>query len=100
MTELATAATAEEIRKLRDHKVLPVLKPYRPVWLVEERILPEEDSVLFNVVFHDPRYGWLNRRYRYDAFNDVLYHMGERRVSEAEALSIQLKDPYLNGNHS
>jgi len=100
MTELATVEAAEDIRKLRDDRVLPVLKPYKPVWLVEERILPEEDSVLFNVVFRDPQYGWLNRRYRYDAVSDVLYHMGERRVSEAEVLTIQSKDPYLNGSLS
>ncbi|MCZ7542243.1 MAG: hypothetical protein M5R40_01310 [Anaerolineae bacterium] len=98
MAELVAPQTIEDIRELRDRKVRPVLNPFRPVWLVEERLIPEEDSVLFNVVFEDPQYGWLNRRYRYDAFDDVLYHMGERRVSEAEVLSIQRNEPYLNGN--
>lgn len=98
MAELVAPQTIEDIRELRDRKVRPVLNPFRPVWLVEERLIPDEDSVLFNVVFEDPQYGWLNRRYRYDAFDDVLYHMGERRVSEAEVLSIQRNEPYLNGN--
>jgi hypothetical protein len=88
---------ADEIRERRDRKMKPILEPFVPIWLVAERVVAEEDAVLFNVVFQDPAYGWLNRRYRYDAFNDVLYHMGERRISEAEVLVIQQQEPYLNG---
>lgn len=98
MVEFETLEDPQTILRQRDEKVHPVLKPYTPVWLVGEQVILEEEAVLFNVVFYDPQNGWLNRRYRYDAFNDVLYHMGERRISEAEALAIQQREPYLNGN--
>ena len=92
--------SADEIRERRDRKVKPTLEPFVPIWLVAERVITEEGAVLFNVVFQDPAYGWLNRRYRYDAFIDVLYRMGERRISEAEALVIQQQEPYLNGGRA
>jgi hypothetical protein len=79
--------------------VQPVLARVAPVWLVSEHVLESEDAVLFNLVFRDKTYGWVNRRYRYDGFNDVLYHMGERRVSEVEVLKIQQNTPpYLASN--
>jgi hypothetical protein len=94
MVATSTREYIDEIRTRRDQKLVPVLSAFAPVWMVKEKFIQEEDAVLFNVVFDDPRYGWLNRRYRYDAFNDVLYHMGERRISEAEALMIQQDEPY------
>jgi hypothetical protein len=94
MSVVNTADRIAEIRQSRDRKLKPVLGPFAPIWLVHERVIEKDDAVLFNVVVEDPTYGWLNRRYRYDAFNDVLYHMGERRVSEAEALVIQQQEPY------
>lgn len=100
MAQFTPPKDIDEIRRRRDQKARPVLKPYTPVWLVREQFIPGEDAVMFNVVFHEPQYGWINRRYRYDAFNDVLYHMGERRVSEAEVLAIQASEPYLNGSHA
>ena len=99
MQMVSTSAHIDEIRRRRDRKVMSVFRGYAPVWLIAERVFVEEDAVLFNLVFQDPTYGWLSRRYRYDEFNDVLYHMGERRVSEAEMLSIQQQaPPYLEGS--
>jgi hypothetical protein len=94
MVATSTKEYIDEIRTRRDQKLAPVLSAFAPVWMVKEKFAKEEEAVLFNVVFNDPRYGWLNRRYRYDAFNDVLYHMGERRISEAEVLMIQQDEPY------
>lgn len=82
-----------KIHELRDAKVIPHLEQYAPVWLVDETI--DGDIVQFNVVFYHSRYGWVNRRYRFDAFNNVLYHQGQTQVSEAAAEALFDKKPYL-----
>ena len=84
------------IRGLRDKKVRVHLEQYAPVWLVDEDVLPDDEVVRFNVVFVHPRYGWVNRRYRYDAFNDVLYYQGQTRVTEVEALALEEEKPYID----
>ena len=86
----------KQMRALRDHKVLPHLEQYAPVWLVDDSAIPEDDALLFNIIFYHPRYGWVNRRYRYDAFNDVLYHKGQNLVSEAQALELEEQTPYIS----
>lgn len=85
----------ERIREKRDIKVKPHLEQYAPVWQVEEIPILKDDTLLFNVVFYHPYYGWVNRRYRYDAFNNVLYHQGQVAISEDEALSLAEKKPYI-----
>lgn len=87
---------ATQIRKQRDAKVEAHLVQYAPVWLVDEQILEDRDTVLFNVVFQHPAYGWVSRRYRYDAFNDVLHQRGQRTVEHAQLLAVQETDPYIN----
>ncbi len=87
---------AQKILDMRDEKVRPHLEQYAPVWMVNEQVMPEEDSVMFEVVFQNPYYGWVNRRYRYDAFNDVLYYLGETVVPEEQVIEIQeQQSPYL-----
>ncbi len=71
-----------------------------PVWLVEETPILKDDAVLFNVVFYHPYYGWVNRRYRFDAFNNVLYHQGQITVSENDALALEEKRPYITAETS
>lgn len=85
-----------ELLKKRDEKTKPHLEQYAPVWLVSEAVIAEDEAVQFNVVFQHNRYGWVNRRYRYDGFNDVLYHKGQRTLSEEEALEVQENEPYIN----
>lgn len=85
----------DRMRQRRDAKVQPHLEQYAPVWMVEEVLMPQDDAIQFNVVFHHPRYGWVNRRYRYDSFNNVLYHKGQTVISEEEALSLEQKSPYI-----
>lgn len=87
--------TIQLMRKRRDEKVRSHLEQYAPLWLVDEKPLPENEALQFNVVFYHPRYGWVNRRYRYDAFNDVLYHQGQTLVSEEYALALENETPYL-----
>jgi hypothetical protein len=83
------------LRQKRDSKVISHLQQYAPVWLVDETIFAEEESILFDVAFQHNLYGWVTRRYRYDAFNDVLYHKGQTTVSEEGTLEVQKKDPYV-----
>ena len=83
------------MRQLRDTKARPYLQQYAPVWMVDDIAVPQDEIVRFNVVFYHPRYGWVNRRYRYDAFDDVLYHQGETRVSEEDALALEDQPPYI-----
>ena len=80
----------------RDAKAKQHLQQYTPVWLVDQKIIPEDEAVQFNVVFEHNRYGWVSRRYRYDGFNNVLYHKGQVILSEEEALTVQEKEPYIS----
>jgi hypothetical protein len=86
----------EEILKRRDAKVIPHLKQYAPVWIVDEIIIEDKDAVQFNVIFRHNLYQWVNRRYRYDGFNDVLYQKGQTTLNEDDAVEIQEEDPYLD----
>ncbi|MCB9435740.1 MAG: hypothetical protein H6673_01945 [Anaerolineales bacterium] len=85
----------QKIAAMRDQKAREHLSQYAPLWLVAEKPIPNEDAIQFNVVFYHPRYGWVNRRYRYDAFADVLYHKGQTRMDEDEAIAVQEKEPYI-----
>ena len=90
-------STTDALLKRRDAKTISTLEQFAPVWLIEERIIPEDESVLFNVLFEHNLYGYVNRRYRYDGFNDVLYYKGQTLVSEDQALDIQsARDPYIS----
>lgn len=88
----------QELRSKRDTKAMPHLTQYAPVWIVEEKIIESDDAVQFNVVFQHPQYGWVNRRYRYDGFNDVLYHKGQTLVSEASLDNLAEQEPYIQAN--
>lgn len=87
--------TTTQLKALRDKKAIPHLEQYAPVWIVEEKVLLEEQAIQFNVVFQHPAHGWINRRYRFDGFNNVLYHKGQTPVQEDEALEISLTEPYI-----
>jgi hypothetical protein len=83
------------MREKRDAKVRDHLSQYAPVWLVDEVVILDEDALQFNVVFYHPNYKWVSRRYRYDSFNDVLYHKGQVLLDEADTVDLQNQDPYL-----
>ena len=89
--------TRDEAARKRDAKLRATLIHLAPIWMVHDEYRPREDSMLFNVVMVNPVYGWVNKRFKYDAYNDVLYAMGEKRLTETEALPIQDQEPYLVG---
>jgi len=91
-----TEIRLQRMRELRDAKVRPHLDQYAPVWLVDEKTDYADEALQFNVVFFHPQYAWVNRRYRFDAFNLVLYYLGQRLLSEEDALRhVVDKKPYL-----
>ncbi|HLA44222.1 MAG TPA: hypothetical protein VJZ27_12340 [Aggregatilineales bacterium] len=79
----------------RDKKVHEHLSQYAPVWLVNEQAQYDTDALQFEVIFNHPRYGWVNRRYNFDSYNDVLYHKGQTLVSEEDTFELQNQDPYI-----
>ncbi len=85
----------QSLRDKRDAKVKPHLDQYAPVWIIDEKIILADEAIQFNVMFQHPEYGWVNRRYRYDGFNDVLYHKGQTLMNENDTLPLQETDPYI-----
>jgi hypothetical protein len=91
-----TVSSVEQLKKMRDEKVRAHLEQFAPVWLVDEKIIQQDEAIQFNVVFQHPQYGWVNRRYRFDGFNQVLYFKGQHSITEQEALKVQETEPYLS----
>jgi hypothetical protein len=83
------------ILEKRNTKVESHLIQYAPVWIIDQNVSPSDETVLFDAVFQHNQYDWVRRRYRYDAYNDVLYYKGEVKLSESEVLAIQEQDPFL-----
>jgi hypothetical protein len=94
------AYTHEQMRIRRERKVRDAMGQWAPIWLVHEEFRPREDSLVFNLVYQHPIYGWVNHRFKHDAFNDVLYHMGQKQIKEEETLQLQEQDPYIFGEVS
>ena len=88
----------QNLRTKRDSKALPHLMQYAPIWLLDEKMISDEDAIQFNVVFQHPEYGWVNRRYRYDGFNDVLYHKGQTLISEDTMSDLLDQEPFIQTN--
>jgi hypothetical protein len=83
------------ILEKRDAKVQTHLMQYAPVWIIDQNVSPSDETVLFDAVFQHNQYGWVRRRYRYDAYNDVLYYKGQVVLVESEVLAIQEHEPFL-----
>jgi hypothetical protein len=83
------------MRQKRDAKVADHLSQYAPVWMKQEDMILHEDAIQFEVVFYHPLYQWVQRRYRYDSFNNVLYHKGQILVDEAETYALTAQDPFI-----
>jgi hypothetical protein len=88
----------EQMMAKRDKKVGDVFSELAPVWLINDEYRAREDSFVFNVVYNNPVDSWINQHLRYDLFNDVLYRLGEKYVSEESLLKIQEQEPYISGS--
>ena len=87
--------TVADLKELRDKKSIPHLEQYAPVWIVDEQVFEDEESIQFNVLFQHRTHGWVNRRYRYDGSNNTLYHKGQNLVAEEDAVDHMEADPYI-----
>lgn len=86
-----------ELLKKRDTKAKPHLAQYAPVWITDEKHIEEDDAIQFHAIFHHNLYGWVSRRYRYDGFNDTLYHKGQTELSEDDAIELMGSEmPYIS----
>lgn len=85
-----------ELYSKRDAKVRQHLGQYAPVWLINEKIISSDESVQFEVLFQHNLYGWTNRRYLYDGFNDVLYHKGQLPADPELIDSMISKEPWIS----
>ncbi len=86
----------QQATERRDDKLKRALGGVAPLWLVFEEYRAPEESFYFDLVYQNAIYGWMRQRYKYDAFNDVLYHFGEKALPEAEALAVQDTQPYID----
>ncbi len=87
--------TVDDLRKMRDAKTLPHLAQYAPVWIISEDIFASDEAIQFHALFQHHLHGWVNRRYRYDGFNNTLYHKGQTLLSEEAALALMDEEPYI-----
>ena len=84
-----------ELYAKRDAKVRPHLEQYAPVWIIDQKLVPADESLLFEVLFQHNLYGWVNRRYVYDGFNNVLYHKGQILAGDDLVSEVTAKEPYI-----
>src|SRR5260221_14328601 len=91
------ALTEAQMRERRDKKVLTTMGERAPIWLINDQYRPREEGYVFKLVYANPVDGWVSERYKYDSYNDVLYHMGSRILSEEETLEFEQKDPFIPG---
>lgn len=81
--------TAEQLRAHRDAKLAPVVRDFKPAWLLEVSLTMSRLEIVFEVIFRPyVGRGWVRRRYRYDGEVDVLHYVGELEFPESELGSL------------
>lgn len=88
----ALSSPVAELKNLRDRrntKLFPIIRDFKPVWLVDVSVNPGREELLFDIVYRPyAGRGWIKRRYRYDGEVDVLHYTGELEFSESELSSL------------
>lgn len=87
----------ERMREGRGEKIRSAFSDSAPVWLLDEEYQAQEDSLVFNLIYFHPVHGWINAHCKYDGVTDVLYPLGEARLSEEQVLEIQDTEPFIVG---
>ncbi len=78
-------AELKSLRDRRDAKLAPVIRDFKPVWLLDVSVNPAREELVFDLVYRPyAGRGWIKRRYRYDGEVDVLHYTGELEFSESE----------------
>ena len=78
-------AELKNLRDRRDAKLAPVIRDFKPVWILDVSVNPAREELVFDLVYRPyAGRGWIKRRYRYDGEVDVLHYIGELEFSESE----------------
>ena len=78
-------AELKSLRDRRDVKLFPVVRDFKPVWILDVGVYPEREELVFDLIFRPyAGRGWIKRRYRYDGEVDVLHYTGELEFPESE----------------
>ncbi len=78
-------AELKELRDRRNAKLAPVVRDFKPAWLIDVSVTLFKLELVFDLVFrpYEGR-GWIKRRYRYDGESNVLHYVGEVEFPESE----------------
>lgn len=77
-------AELKNLRDRRDAKLAPVVRDFKPAWLLDVSVNPAHEELVFDLVFRPyAGRGWIKRRYRYDGEVDVLHYTGELEFAES-----------------
>ena len=79
----------KDLRARRSAKLAPVIRDFKPVWILDVGEYPQRDEVVFDIVYRPyAGRGWIKRRYRYDGEVDVLHYTGEVEFAEADVMRL------------
>ncbi len=70
-------------RLRRDHKILNMLDPHEPAWLVEEDVQEENEVAYYTIVHRWRPGGWARRHYTYDIPGNVIHFRGSTALDDA-----------------
>ena len=78
-------AELEDLRDRRDAKLFPIVRDFKPAWILDVSVNTGREEMVFDVVYRPyAGRGWIKRRYRYDGEVDVLHYTGELEFLESE----------------
>jgi hypothetical protein len=78
-------AELRELRDRRNAKLVPLVKDFKPAWLIDVSVTMFKLELVFDLIFRPyAGRGWIKRRYRYDGESDVLHFIGEVEFPESE----------------
>jgi hypothetical protein len=78
-------AQLDQLRVQRDVKLAPVVRDFKPAWLLTVSETLSRLEIVFEIIYRPyAGRGWIRRRYRYDGEVDVLHLIGELEFSENE----------------
>jgi hypothetical protein len=82
-------AELKDLRDRRDVKLFPIIRDFKPAWLLDVSVNQSREELLFDIVYRPyAGRGWIKRRYRYDGEVDVLHYTGELEFSESELMQL------------
>ena len=78
-------AELKYLRDRRDVKLYPIVRDFKPAWILDISVNPQHEELVFDLIFRPyAGRGWIKRRYRYDGEVDVLHYTGELEFPESE----------------